>query len=180
MARSFANGPGRRAVIWTQGCSLGCHGCFNPETHSREGGQIADVAHLGQMVLELSDELEGLTISGGEPLQQMLPLLELLELIRQQSRLSIILFSGFEFAEIQRFPKAAQLLGCLDVLIAGRYDQRRRFAAGLRGSTNKTIHLLSPRYSAADLEAVPAAEAVISPDGALWFSGIDPLDWKST
>ncbi|WP_425586158.1 4Fe-4S cluster-binding domain-containing protein [Streptomyces sannanensis] len=32
LARSAANGPGLRFVVWSQGCSLACAGCFNPET----------------------------------------------------------------------------------------------------------------------------------------------------
>ena len=33
--RSRANGPGARFVVWLQGCTLGCPGCFNPATHAR-------------------------------------------------------------------------------------------------------------------------------------------------
>ncbi len=29
MSRSRANGPGVRAVIWVQGCTIGCPGCYN-------------------------------------------------------------------------------------------------------------------------------------------------------
>ena len=38
MESSQVNGPGRRAVIWVQGCSLGCTGCFNKRSHSTAGG----------------------------------------------------------------------------------------------------------------------------------------------
>ena len=31
---SRVNGPGRRVVVWVQGCTLGCLGCFNPGTHA--------------------------------------------------------------------------------------------------------------------------------------------------
>ncbi|MCU0780030.1 MAG: radical SAM protein [Akkermansiaceae bacterium] len=37
LPRSRANGPGWRSVVWVQGCSLGCPGCFNPQTHDWEG-----------------------------------------------------------------------------------------------------------------------------------------------
>ena len=33
MTRSRANGPGVRAVIWVQGCTIGCPGCYNNFTH---------------------------------------------------------------------------------------------------------------------------------------------------
>ncbi len=31
------NGPGLRAVIYFQGCSLHCAGCWNPDTHKFRG-----------------------------------------------------------------------------------------------------------------------------------------------
>ena len=37
--RSRANGPGARFVVWFQGCTLGCAGCFNPTTHDATGGR---------------------------------------------------------------------------------------------------------------------------------------------
>jgi pyruvate-formate lyase-activating enzyme len=33
---SCANGPGIRMVLWFQGCTLRCSGCFNPDTHAAE------------------------------------------------------------------------------------------------------------------------------------------------
>src|SRR5512133_2341554 len=69
------NGPGLRAVIWVQGCALGCPGCFNPETHVMTGGEIWPVEKLVERILENStrpgdQRIEGLTLSGGEPLHQ--------------------------------------------------------------------------------------------------------------
>ena len=34
LRRSAVNGPGERAVIWLQGCDLGCRGCWNPTSHA--------------------------------------------------------------------------------------------------------------------------------------------------
>jgi len=34
---SRANGPGRRAVLWFQGCNLNCPECWNQASHSFEG-----------------------------------------------------------------------------------------------------------------------------------------------
>ena len=33
---NIVNGPGLRAVIWTQGCRQHCPGCQNPETWTEE------------------------------------------------------------------------------------------------------------------------------------------------
>lgn len=68
LPRSRANGPGWRSVVWVQGCSLGCPGCFNPQTHNREEvGEAVEVAEVMQRILAAGTE--GVTVSGGEPLQ---------------------------------------------------------------------------------------------------------------
>lgn len=172
---SRANGPGTRAVVWTQGCSLACRGCFNPETHASNGGEEIDVADLVARIRALGDRISGVTISGGEPLQQADGLLPLVKKLRDESKLSLILFTGFSWHEILRMPFHEELIASVDVLVAGRYDARQRIARGLRGSANKTVHFLTDRYSAADLDAVPDGEVFINTDGGLTFSGIEPM-----
>ncbi len=171
---SRANGPGLRAVLWTRGCSLGCPGCFNPETHSFDGGELVDVEELAGRVAALGN-IEGVTVSGGEPLQQRPALLAFLRRLRERTRLSVLVFTGFSREEVRRLPEAEALLGCIDVLLAGRYDAARHLGRGLIGSANKTAHFLTDRYGPADLEAVPPAEVVITADGEVVASGIDPL-----
>ena len=43
---SRANGPGRCNVVWFQGCTLGCPGCFNPGTHDPSSGEDLAVEQL--------------------------------------------------------------------------------------------------------------------------------------
>jgi anaerobic ribonucleoside-triphosphate reductase activating protein len=174
---SRANGPGVRAALWTQGCSLGCPGCFNPETHPFAGGEIVTVDDLFQRILAVADAVEGVTVSGGEPLQQRPALLALLRRLRAETRLSVLVFTGFTWDEVRRLPEAEELLACVDVLIAGRYDREQHRGRGLLGSANKTVHFLTDRYGPADLGEVPAAEVVITADGDVVASGIDPLRW---
>lgn len=72
-------------------------------------------------------------------------------------------------------PDAAALLACVDVLIAGRYEESQRQARGLLGSANQTTHLLTDRYRLEELRAVPEAEVILLPNGELLVSGIAPL-----
>lgn len=174
------NGPGRRAVVWVQGCALGCPGCFNPETHDFRGGELWPVETLARKIMALKDGLEGLTISGGEPAHQARALARLARIIRAETKLSIILFSGYKLEELKHLPGSQALLEGIDVLIAGRYDASRRVARSLTGSDNKTFHFLTGRYTAADLAAVPQAEILLSPEGEVILSGIDPLEWNRT
>lgn len=182
--RSRANGPGLRAVLWFQGCDLGCPHCYNPETHSNAAHSNA--ARLRRSPSEMTTELEkliqssdgpaieGLTLSGGEPLQQPEGLLELLLQVRQRTALSILLFSGYTLEEIRRQPLGSEILEQLDVLVDGRFQAGRRLAEGLRGSANQHIHLLTDRYTEADVTATPVAEIRIDSNGNVTISGVDP------
>lgn len=172
-ARSAANGPGTRAVIWVQGCTLGCAGCFNPETHGREGDEVG-VDELFGRIVRLGDRIEGVTVSGGEPLQQRRAVLSLLSRIRAETPLSTVVFTGYAWPEVARMPDLGALRGCVDVLLAGRYERERRLAHGLRGSSNKTVHLFTDRYTADDLDAAPDAEVIIRVGGEVVLTGIDP------
>src|SRR5512146_1753784 len=98
---SRANGPGLRAVIWVQGCTLNCPGCFNPQTHSTREGTLVDVNEVFQQILALGTSIEGVTLSGGEPLQQVQPVLALLKRVRKETSLSTLVFSGYTWQEIE-------------------------------------------------------------------------------
>jgi anaerobic ribonucleoside-triphosphate reductase activating protein len=176
---SFTNGPGERAVIWVQGCSLGCPGCFNPQTHPFASGERIHVSAIVDWLTGLPSHLEGLTISGGEPFQQSSTLSVLLEQVRQRTNLSIIVFSGFEMKEILKIKSASKAMENIDVLIAGRYLASQRKASGLIGSANKVTHFLTGRYGAQDFQSIPEAEIWIEPDGQILLSGIHPLSWQS-
>ena len=159
-----------------QGCTLGCPGCFNPQTHASRGGESVEVIDLVQRIRALGKTIDGITVSGGEPLQQIDATCELLLGVRRDTELSAILFTGFTWAEVLRSPRAADILLHIDVLLAGRYDARQRLARGLRGSANKTVHFLTNRYSDVDLNAVPDAEVMIDTTGVATISGINPLN----
>src|ERR1035437_9635781 len=94
---SRANGPGIRAVLFFQGCSIGCPKCWNPSTHQFLGTEVT-VDAVAQQVLRAHQEhtLQGVTFSGGEPMQQGDNLLRLIQRLRQQApELSFGMFSGY-------------------------------------------------------------------------------------
>jgi anaerobic ribonucleoside-triphosphate reductase activating protein len=173
--RSRANGPGVRFVVWLQGCTLGCPGCFNPATHATDGGREMAIAELAARLA--AARVEGLSLSGGEPFQQAAGALALCEAARALG-LSTLAFSGYTLAEIAGVPGGPALLAQLDVLVDGRYVAGERLATGLRGSANQRIHLLTNRYSLVDVERTPVAEIVIGPTGELVLTGVDPVRVK--
>lgn len=179
--RSRANGPGTRFVVWFQGCTLGCPGCFNPATHAVAPGPgtpgppttpIADLA--AAMAAACASGTTGLSLSGGEPLQQPEAARALLDAARELG-LSTLAFSGYTIDEIRDLPGGPDVLARLDVLIDGRYVAGDRLATGLRGSANQRIQLLTERHSLAEVEATPVAEIRIGPGGEVILTGVNPL-----
>ncbi|HET7503215.1 MAG TPA: 4Fe-4S single cluster domain-containing protein [Kofleriaceae bacterium] len=177
--RSRANGPGARFVVWFQGCTLGCPGCFNPTTHDAAAGRTVALDELiGELTrAHQAGGIEGLSLSGGEPLQQPEAARTLLDAARALG-LSTLAFSGYAIDEIRALPGGPEVLARLDVLIDGRYVAGERLATGLRGSANQRIQLLTGRYTQADVEATPVAEIRIAPDGQVILTGVNPLKLK--
>ena len=170
---SVANGPGLRYVVWFQGCTLGCPGCFNPATHDGGAGELVDTDALAADIQSTSPVLEGLTISGGEPFQQPAALLDLLQRT-SGTGLSRLVFSGYTKAETEALPLGPQILAHIDVLVAGRYESAQRTGEALLGSANQTVHFLTARYGPHDLRAVPSREWILHADGSVTSSGINP------
>jgi anaerobic ribonucleoside-triphosphate reductase activating protein len=120
---STCNGPGRRIVIWTQGCSLACSGCFNPITHGLIGGEKIPVEALAQQIDNWSHDapepVRGITLSGGEPLAQPRAVAILLGLI--DPALDVLLYTGFEPDEIRRSSAMRSVIRRCDAVLAGRF-----------------------------------------------------------
>lgn len=174
LSRSRANGPGMRSVIWVQGCSLRCPGCFNPETHAHKPTRLVQVERLVAELVYAGRSIEGITISGGEPLEQPRALATLMHAVKERTQLSIILFSGYTLAEIEHMPYADSVLAVVDVVVAGRFVEALRLSHGLRGSSNQTIHLLSDLYDIHQVEESPIGEISIDQRGVMSVTGIDP------
>ncbi len=173
---SRANGPGWRAVVWFQGCTLGCPGCFNPHTHPHAGGDLVDTADLAGRLARLAGRIEGVTLSGGEPFQQAEALADLLARLAA-TPLSRLVFTGYTLSEVHALPHGPEALRHVDVLIAGRYVAGRHLGLGLLGSANQQAHLLTPRYSMEDLAEVQPGEVILHADGTVSVSGIAP-PWR--
>jgi len=171
--RSRVNGPGTRLVVFFQGCPRGCDGCFNPGTHSFEQKEcLTPEALLGA---HLSKGVEGITVSGGEPFAQPRGLLRLLEL-SSASGLSAVVYTGYTIEEVMEDDARDRCLSYIDVLVDGPFVKEKAETTLLaRGSTNQRIHLLTTRYSMADLYMQARAEVIIGPDGVVRKTGFSSL-----
>jgi anaerobic ribonucleoside-triphosphate reductase activating protein len=147
---SKVNGPGNRFVLWTQGCSKGCSECFNPETWSTNIYKELSPRQIFELIKNF--EVDGITISGGDPLEQEDELLELLMLLSSMRlRKGIILFSGFTRAEISSNIIREKCLSYIDVLIDGRYEKNLKVDFSLKGSSNQEFYFFSNKISSSEL-----------------------------
>jgi anaerobic ribonucleoside-triphosphate reductase activating protein len=169
-------GPGNRACIWVQGCSIQCPGCAVPWTWPRDGGTDHSVEELAETLMN-GPEIEGVTFMGGEPFEQAAELAALAERVREAG-LSIVTFSGYEFDVIERSTDAGwrSLLAATDLLIAGPYIKKlTNFANPWVGSSNQTYHFLTPRYRHLEgrlSEFQNGVEIRIRPDGGVFINGM--------
>lgn len=175
LKRSMVNGPGTRLVVFFQGCDRGCPGCFNPDTHSKEARTLYSAEDLLEAYLMGSagqaGQVEGLTVSGGEPFMQSAGLGRLLFLARTRG-LSTLVYTGYLIEELRADPDMARPLEYIDVLIDGPFIEGLREPTLLaRGSTNQRVHLLTGRYKAGDLLMPGRSEITISPGGIVTETG---------
>ena len=119
ICHSRINGPGNRLVIWVQGCKFNCKECFNPETHPYTEEHLVDVVDLIKMVNE-DMSIDGITISGGEPLDYANQIQSLLTGI--DHRITTIIYSGYHYADVFSNEDLLKVIKLADLSIIGRYD----------------------------------------------------------
>ncbi|MEU6099974.1 4Fe-4S single cluster domain-containing protein [Streptomyces flaveolus] len=170
-------GPGNRAVIWVQGCPLRCHGCVAAETLPFEGGTAYTVGELADWLCALPD-VEGVTLSGGEPFSQAAPLAALLDAVRaRRPGLSAMAYSGFRYEALRKAgPDRQALLRRLDLLVDGPYVAARHAGLRWRGSANQRIVALTDRYAHLTDQPDTSAgvELSLEADGSLSWAGVPP------
>lgn len=169
LTHTEANGPGVRTAIWFQGCTLGCLGCVNKWSWPSGGGAVTSVEQLVDMV---APDVQGISLTGGEPFQQApRALVEFLGQVSWRGRgdKSVLVFTGYTLGELSRMADEnddyLRALHMVDILVAGRYIKAQRVQnIPLIGSSNQRVHFLTDRYSRVDLGSVVATEIHIDMD----------------
>jgi anaerobic ribonucleoside-triphosphate reductase activating protein len=173
---SRVNGPGLRFVLWTQGCSKGCKNCFNPETWSFEKYKLLTPLEIFELIKNSS--VSGVTITGGDPLEQPEELLELLVLLESLNlSKGIILFTGFTIDEINKDFLLRKSLDYIDVLIDGRFEKDQRISSSLRGSENQNIIYFSSKIKEEELNIDQEVEVCLEGD-KISVTGFPSVDRK--
>ena len=139
-------GPGRRVGVWVQGCPLACAGCMSRHTWDPTGGQDVSIARLAELWRRgLDDGCDGLTVSGGEPLEQPRALAALLgaaDRVRRdagRAEADLLVYTGWEDTEIAASTEARAALGLADAVITGRYRAGEPTQLVWRGSANQRL-----------------------------------------
>ena len=136
---SIVDGPGLRFTVFVQGCHHHCPGCQNPHTHDPAGGEEIAPAALFSC---LDDPLlDGLTLSGGEPMEQAEDCLALALAARERG-LNVWIYTGYTCEALlqEADPARMELLRHADVLVDGPFLlAEKSLDIPWRGSRNQRL-----------------------------------------
>lgn len=173
-------GPGRRIGIWFQGCSIRCPGCISADTWG-PGHRRLSLEQLIEQITPWLHEAEGITISGGEPFDQLDALRSLLEGLRRLSELDILVYSGYSLEQLDE--PLLQTKGLIDALISDPYIEALSQTMALRGSDNQRLSLLTPlgrarlgQYERLLEPTDKALDLMFDENGSVWMAGIPRRD----
>lgn len=145
------NGPGFRITVWVSGCTHKCSGCQNEHTWKYAQGHSINETIPNRMIsfreriISWIDnpQIDGVTISGGDPLDQTRYALEqlqslLLDIRKKYPNKTIWLFTGCLWEELNY--EQEQVVKLCDVIVDGKYDKTLRdITLPFRGSFNQRI-----------------------------------------
>ena len=139
---SIVDGPGIRYSVVVQGCSHGCPGCHNPESHSPKGGELRPIESvLGG--IRANKLIAGVTLSGGEPFEQPHACAALTQQLKADGY-NIWTFTGYLYEDLMKMsqanPDIACLLNNIDVLVDGPFvEELKSLELDWRGSSNQRV-----------------------------------------
>ncbi len=140
-AHAIGEGPGRRTAIFVSGCSIRCPGCQNPHLFERSAGRAMTVDEVMAAVITAKDA--GVSLLGGEPLDQAEGVAKLCAALRAQN-IHTIVYTGYLYEKLiarsQSDAAVREILEAADVLVDGPYvealnDENVQF----RGSRNQRV-----------------------------------------
>ena len=139
---SISNGPGVRVVLWVSGCKIHCKGCQNPESWDFCAGKLFDESAKQELFKAIDKTyIRGVTISGGNPLDQPCEIFRLVTEIKNKfPDKDIWLYSGYTYDEIRSSREKFKGLMGVDVLVDGPYiEEQRDITLKFRGSKNQRL-----------------------------------------
>ena len=123
-----AEGPHRRVALWVTGCSIRCPGCCNPELFDADAGQRMEIAALVERIEHAASlhGVEGVTLVGGEPLEQLDGVTALCAALRERlPALGILIFTGMQLHAHPDPDGLRVLLDLVDTVVEGPFEASR-------------------------------------------------------
>lgn len=158
-----AAGPGPRLVFWTQGCAKRCPGCINGPFLPATRARVTTVAEMIAVIPAYG--IDGVTLSGGEPVLQAAALVPLLREVRDRG-LTVVCYTGYRVEELHACQVAGEFLSLIDLLIDGEYHQELPRAGVYQPSANQRLHFLSGRIAPREFSGCPETVIRIAGDHA--------------
>lgn len=133
-------GPGKRIGIWTQGCSIKCEGCVSRSLWSIKKGKNIKIGNFLKILCSDFNDYDGITITGGEPFDQYESLIQLCRGIKENTTLSIFIYTGFTIEDLyQKFNKR-EIIHYVDYILDGPYIKNQHSNTNLKGSENQKFY----------------------------------------
>ena len=139
---TIVDGVGLRYSLYFAGCSHACPGCHNEYSWNPKHGNIMTYEKLEEIAHEINENtlLDGITISGGDPLFNPVDMLKVLKFLKKKTNKNIWLYTGYTLEQVREDELRRKCLEYVDVLVDGRfvkelYDPNLKF----RGSSNQRI-----------------------------------------
>lgn len=168
-------GYGRRLVFWTAGCDIGCAGCCSRDSWDSSGQrfQPSEMVGLAQALIKRHGQVDGITLSGGEPTLWALGLSEFLKAARQEFRgIDVLLYSGLPWRKLQQ--EHSGLLSHCDAVVPEPFVNKLPSSHPLLGSANQALNCLTllgcERYGASRDRLAPLQATVQS--GVINLTGV--------
>ena len=138
------NGEGIRNSLFVSGCTHKCKGCFNAKAWSFTSGKEFTEEMTNKIIVDLKSTtrpVRGISILGGEPMENEKDLIALLHTIKTTCKdKDIWLWSGYTYEEIMKDTLKRELLSYVDVLVDGKFDiDKKDIRLKFRGSSNQRI-----------------------------------------
>lgn len=141
-------GPGNRLVIWTNGCNRRCKGCVSENLQEIEESTEVDIIQsLNEFIL---CDVDGITISGGEPFIQIKELRKVIEYFIEYGIYDILIYTGYTFEELvsKKDKDIDYILENIAVLVDGEYiEELNNDSSNIIGSTNQRVLFLKNEYT---------------------------------
>ena len=130
------DGPGTRMVVFLKGCPLRCKYCHNPDTWKMTGGKEMSVSEIYEKYVQIKEFVNGITISGGEPLLQLDFLIELTKFFHEKNVHVCVDTSGICFDGNEKYN---ELIKYVDLFLLDIKHIEDKEHIELTGMSNKNI-----------------------------------------